>query len=168
MITEIGEITHYLNDPNADLKMSITQIRELTETLNRETGPTLTGTREAIANVDKMIASFAAPDAELQQAIKNIETLTAALDEKIPPLIEEVDVAVANADKLFESADTLVADLQKLLDETAPDVPPMLSTGRNAVEKTDEMVDSVRSLWPLRKALPPSGEKTLRPGHDNP
>jgi len=168
VITEIGEITHYLNDPKADLKMSITQIRELTETLNKETGPTLSGAREAIAGVDGMVASFAAPDAKLQRALKNIEALTATLDKKIPPLIDEVDVAVANADELFESADTLVAELRKLLDETAPDVPPMLRTGRDAVEKTDEMVDSVRSLWPLRKALPPTGEKTLRPGHDNP
>lgn len=168
VITEVAEITSYLNDPEADLKMSIAEIRKLTETLNRETGPTLTGAREAVAGVDEMLGSFTDPDAKLQLTLKNIETLTATLDEKIPLLLKEVDVLVADADAFFTESSTLVGDLQKLYDETAPDVPPMVKDGRDAVGKTDEMVDSVRSLWPLRKALPPAGEKTLRPSHDKP
>jgi len=168
VITEVAEITGYLNDPEADLKMSIAEIRKLTETLNRETGPTLSGAREAVAGVDEMVSSFTDPDAKLQLALKNIESLTATLDEKIPLLIEQVDVAVANADELFGNADTLITDLQKLVNETSPDVPPMVKKGRDAVGKTDEIVDSVRSLWPLRKVLPPAGEKTLRPSHDKP
>lgn len=168
VITEIAEITSYLNDPKADLKMSIAEIRKLTETLNKETGPTLTGARKAVADVDEMVTSFSEPDAKLQLALKNIEALTATLDEKIPLLIKQVDIAVTNADELFMDADSFIADLQKLLDETGPDVPPMISSGRGAIEKTDEMVDSVRGLWPLRKALPPSGEKTLRPANDKP
>lgn len=168
VITEATEIASYLNDPKADLKRSIAEIRKLTETLNRETEPTLSGAREAVAAVDEMVTSFTDPDAKLQLALKNIETLTATLDEKIPLLIKEADLAVVNANALFTNADTFITDLQTLLDETAPDVPPMLSSGRDAVEKTDEMVDSVRSLWPLRKTLPPAGEKTLRPSHDQP
>jgi ElaB/YqjD/DUF883 family membrane-anchored ribosome-binding protein len=110
-----------------------------------------------------MVSSFTDPDAKLQFALKNIESLTATLDEKIPLLIEQVDVAAANADELFTDADTLITDLQKLVNETAPDVAPMVRKGRDAAGKTDEIVDSVRSLWPLRKALPPADEKTLQP-----
>lgn len=168
VINEIAGITAYLTDPEGDLKTSIANIRAVTQTLDRETGPTLTDARKAINSMEQMVAEFQSPEGRLQRSLANIETLTHTLDTKVSPLLTEFETTATTATEMFERADAVFGEIQDLVNETGPEVPPMVRQSREAIDKADEVVGSVRKMWPLRNALPADGEKTLRPTHDQP
>jgi phospholipid/cholesterol/gamma-HCH transport system substrate-binding protein len=168
VINEAIGITRYLTDPAGDLKTSVANIRKLTDTLNEETGPTLVSGREAITSVGQMVDGFQDPAGSLQQSLANFEKLTVTLDKDFTEVLDRFDKAADSAIEMFDHLDTLVGKLELVVDETAPEVPPMVRKGRSTLDKADDVVGSVRNLWPLRGGLPKDEEKTLRPSNDQP
>lgn len=182
VIEEIAGITRYLNDPEGDLKSSIANIHSLTTTLNEETTPVLANANTAIARIDEIIATFQNPEGSLQRSLASIEVLTATLDTRITPLINEFettattathtftefDVAATAATEMFENLDAAIKHIQSILDEAGPEIPVIVRKSRDTIDKADDVVGSVRSMWPLRNAIAEDGEKTLRTSHDRP
>lgn len=168
VIDEMAGITRYLTDPEGDLKTSIANIRAITETLDQETGPTLTGARSAITSIERMVAEFQNPEGSLQRSLASIETLTETLDTRVTPMLDEFETAATSATEMFEHADSVFGEIETIVRETGPEVPPMVRQSRDTIDKADEVVGSVRNMWPLRNTIPADGEKTLRPAHDRP
>jgi len=168
VINEIAEITRYLNDPEGDLKSSITHIRNTTNTLDKEIGPTLISARSTITKLEELVAEFQNPKGSLQQSIISVETLAESLDTQLTDLIQEFDTAANTATEMFKHLDGVIDQIEIFVQQTGPEIPPMVRQSREAIDKTDEIIGSVKSMWPLRNAIPPDGEKTLRPAHDRP
>lgn len=168
VIDEIAGITRYLNDPAGDLRTSIANIRTLTDTLNEETGPVLISANTAVTRIEEMVAEFQNPEGPLHRSLTNIETLTTTLDNRLTPLIIEFQTAATSATGMLDHADALVGQIEDIVREAGPEVTPIVRQSRDTIDKADEVVGSVRSLWPLRNALPEDGEKTLRHAHDRP
>jgi len=168
VIDEIAGIVAYLTDPEGDLKTSIANICSITQTLDDEITPTMAGTRSVISSLEEMMAELQDPEGALLQSLTNIEKLTATLDTRVSPVLDEFETAATTATEMFERADSVFVEIQEIVQETGPEVPPMVRQSREAIGKADEIVGSVRTLWPLRNALPADGEKTLRPSHDRP
>lgn len=168
VIHEIAEITRYLNDPEGDLKSSITNIRTTTDTLDKEIGPTLVNARSAIMKLEELVVEFQNPDGSLQKSIGSVETLAESIDTQLTDLIKEFETAANSATEMFDHLDSVVDEIESFVQETGPEIPPMVRQSREAINKTDEIIGSVKSMWPLRNAIPADGEKTLRPAHDRP
>ena len=80
---------------------------------------------------------------------------------------ETLKEAATEAKALFANANTVVSDLGDVVEESGPEVPGMVRDGADAVGKADDVIDSVRNMWPIRRGKKDQGEDVLRTGSDD-
>jgi phospholipid/cholesterol/gamma-HCH transport system substrate-binding protein len=174
VLNQLGEIAKYLADPEGDLKKSMGNIRSLTGTLDKELAPTLTASRSTVTELDSLAKNLEDENGPLKKSLAGLEKASRTLAEELPPLVErfdhslvQFDEAATSATKMLDHADVVIGKIETVVDKTGPEVPGIVQQGTSTMKKADEVVSSVRNMWPVRGGVPKAKEKTLKPNsHD--
>ncbi len=173
VIDELAAVAHYLNDPEGDLKSSVRNIRGITAAFEKEAGPTLQSSRETADRLKQLAGDLTNPDGSLMTSLDHFNRATRTLDEDLPSLSDKLDVVLAKFDsagesatKMFDHLDRTVGKLEKMVDQAAPEVPGMVKSGAKTVKKAEDVVSSVRNMWPLKGGMSKEREEVLKRGSD--
>ncbi len=152
VLSEIGDIIGYINDPDGDLKRSIRNLERLTRNLD--------GTRRhaddlliaANTNIDRLSSratllldtSYRKIEAiDLAPTLARINSNLDHMDRKLPAMLEKADKTLDNINRI--SAET------RLLSENAfPKIPGLLSQAEDVMLSTDRLVNSIQNTWLFR------------------
>lgn len=136
VIGEIKDIITYINDPKGDIKQTIANLKTLSSGLN--------ATKE---NVDKLLknadSNISGVSSDASKALKNIDKTVSSMNDKINPVIDKLSRTLDNAEKT-------TANLKDAVEKAAPKVPPLLNKGEDALSDTNEVVKSLKQIWPIR------------------
>jgi phospholipid/cholesterol/gamma-HCH transport system substrate-binding protein len=172
-LIDTREIIAYLNNPEGDMKVLLRNLKNVSQTVDQQLPNTFDETKATLANTDDLVAEIKKATVPLQQSLENIETLSARLKTDIPEITRKIDSALltldnaaAKADAAMAETEALARDLRSVVEESADDVPRLVRKGSDTVEKADQVMDSVRGMWPVRKGIPEEKETTLRPPGD--
>ncbi len=136
VIGEIKGIITYINDPKGDIKQTIANLKALSSGLN--------ATKE---NADKLLknadSNISGVSSDASKALKNIDKTVSSMNDKINPVIDKLNRTMDNAEKT-------TANLKDAVEKAAPKVPPLLNKGEDALSDTNEVVKSLKQIWPIR------------------
>lgn len=136
VIGEIKDIITYINDPKGDIKQTISNLKTLSSGLN--------ATKE---NADKLLknadSNISGVSSDASKALKNIDKTVSSMNDKINPVIDKLNRTMDNAEKT-------TANLKDVVEKAAPKVPPLLNKGEDALSDTNEVVKSLKQIWPIR------------------
>lgn len=136
VIGEIKDIITYINDPKGDIKQTISNLKTLSSGLN--------ATKE---NADKLLknadSNISGVSSDASKALKNIDKTVSSMNDKINPVIDKLNRTMDNAEKT-------TANLKDAVEKAAPKVPPLLNKGEDALSDTNEVVKSLKQIWPIR------------------
>lgn len=136
VIGEIKDIITYINDPKGDIKQTLANLKTLSSGLN--------ATKE---NIDKLLknadSNISGVSSDASKALKNIDKTVSSMNDKINPVIDKLNRTMDNAEKT-------TANLKDAVEKAAPKVPPLLNKGEDALSDTNEVVKSLKQIWPIR------------------
>ena len=136
VIGEIRDIISYVNDPKGDIKQTLANLKTLSSGLN--------ATKE---NADKLLknadTNISGVSSDASKALKNIDKTVSSMNDKINPVIDKLNRTMDNAEKT-------TANLKDAVEKAAPKVPPLLNKGEDALSDTNEVVKSLKQIWPIR------------------
>jgi len=76
---------------------------------------------------------------------------------RLPALLDRVEGTVTNAEKAS-------LELRKAAEQAGPRIPPLLTGAEELVEDTDDVVESLKKMWPFKKHIPPETRPGIVPG----
>ncbi len=136
VIGEIKDIITYINDPKGDIKQTIANLKTLSSGLN----VTKENADKLLKNADSNISGVSS---DASKALKNIDKTVSSMNDKINPVIDKLNRTMDNAEKT-------TANLKDAVEKAAPKVPPLLNKGEDALSDTNEVVKSLKQIWPIR------------------
>ena len=136
VIVEIRDIINYISDPKGDIKQTLANLRTLSSGLN--------ATKE---NADKLLknadSNISGVSSDASKALKNIDKTVSSMNEKINPVIDKLNRTMDHAEKT-------TASLKDAVEKAAPKVPLLLNKGEDALSGANEVVKSLKQVWPIR------------------
>lgn len=179
IIQDVKEIIEYINDPDGNVKRTLSNIEEISFGL--------IGTREKMDVVLDEVKSLAK---EMKQAavkaqtledkampivddaakvVKNIEAMT----EKMEPIIDKTkDIASDVKDvsgklpEVIEKTNKILDDIKKttnVIADESPKIKDMMGTTDETLQDTKEIVKGVKESWPVKNLIPEKEEIKLVP-----
>ena len=156
---------------------TIDQANGLITDLRSEEGYLVTGLqslKQALDQFAELANALQSEDSGLMVGVANFNKTATTLNTKIGPLIDSLqsgsatlnDTAV-EARKLFVDANEMVKNINHIVEESSDDVPRMVKEGASAAGKADDVIDSVRRMWPVRRGVADESEDLLRTGSDD-
>lgn len=136
VIGEIRDIISYVNDPKGDIKQALANLKTLSSGLNA----TKENADKFIKNADTNISGVSS---DASKALKNIDKTVSSMNDKINPVLDKLNRTMDNAEKT-------TANLKDAVEKAAPKVPPLLNKGEDALSDTNEVVKSLKQIWPIR------------------
>lgn len=131
ILTDVKNITAYLDSPEGDIKKSLVELR-----------------RGAAAFAD---ASEGASDLthskQIQKTLAGASSAMSTLDASLPRLIGKLDTSLHH-----------IEVITSVLEQ---DLPATVSESRDTIHKTNEIVDAVKGSWPVKNLLPAQDEQPL-------
>ena len=114
------------------------------------------------ANLDKR-------DADLWQSLENLDQFTRTLAGDFPPLlarlnegISTIQLAAESANQMLLNANAAVTKIDVAVKEAAPEIPRLLRKGTDTLRNADEVITSIKGLWPVSQGVPKKKENLLR------
>jgi len=147
----IDEFKVILVDPQGDVRQTLKNLHEIAVGL-RETQQRL---NQVLGSVDSNLNNELQPLLHsLRQSAANAETISLNLDRNLPSLLSKTDSSLENIRLATDS-------LNQAVQQTAPQLPGMISEARDTLGKTREMVGSTQEVvdglttsWPLNRSVP--------------
>jgi phospholipid/cholesterol/gamma-HCH transport system substrate-binding protein len=136
VLNEIRDIISYVNDPKGDIKQALANLKTLSSGLNA----TKESVDKLLKNADSNISGVSS---DASKALKNIDKTVSSMNEKINPVIDKLNRTMDNAEKT-------TANLKDAVEKAAPKIPSLLSKGEDTLGDTDEVVKSLKQIWPIR------------------
>jgi len=150
-LDEIDALAKTLNDPNADLRTSLHEMRELLSELH-DTRRRLDTT---LAGIDRLTGE------RLPQTLANLDTTLGAARSSLATMDRSLDNLDAHGTQTLDDYRKAAADLraqlagvQRLLDATQPQLQDLLRRSRGLVDDSDTAVNSARRHWPFSSKHP--------------
>lgn len=162
ILDDIKSITESINNPEGDIRQTVKNARQATAQLAEAAGSVSAIARSGDARLGAIQERV---DGVLERAGTALDTLAGSLatvDRRLPGLLLKLETTLNN----FESTS---AHARSLSSRLAEDVPPAMDDGRGLVRETREIVQGVRTAWPIRNIVPPAAEQALPlDSHDEP
>jgi phospholipid/cholesterol/gamma-HCH transport system substrate-binding protein len=136
VLNEIRDIISYVNDPKGDIKQALANLKTLSSGLNA----TKESVDKLLKNADSNISGVSS---DASKALKNIDKTVSSMNEKINPVIDKLNRTMDNAEKT-------TANLKDAVEKAAPKIPSLLNKGEDTLGDTDEVVKSLKQIWPIR------------------
>ena len=143
IIGEIKGILSYLNDPNGDIKQTLANLKALSSGLNA----TKENADKLLKNADSNISGISS---NASNALKNIDSLVSNADKTVSSMNDKINPVIDKLNRTMDNAEKTTATLKDTVEKTAPKVPLLLNEGEDALSATNEVVKSLKQMWPIR------------------
>lgn len=177
ILDSLGSFTEALPKTVTKLDNTIDQANGLITDLRSDEGYLVSGLqslKQALNDFSELATTLQNEDSGLMVGVASFNETADTLNTKIGPLIDSLQSGSATlnetaieARKLFVDADEMVKNLNQIVEESSGDVPIMVKKGAAAADKADEVIDSVRRMWPVRRGVANESENILRTGSDD-
>lgn len=143
LIGEIRSIVSYINDPQGDIKLTLNNLKTLSSELHT--------TRE---NIDKLLKNADGNISNVATNISNITTSADSLIKKTDKTISGIEGKITpvmdKLNKTMDNAEKATASLKDAIEKSAPRVPSLLNKGEDTLSDTNDVVRSLKQVWPIR------------------
>jgi len=146
MIVDIRNIISYINDPNGDIKQTLANLK----ILSIELLITRSKVDKFIKNTDDNVTAV---KGDALKTIKNIDSAVADIDRTILGIEKNISPVMDKLNKTMDSAEKAVTGIKDAVEQSAPKVPELINKGENALENADEVVKSLKQVWPIRSFI---------------
>ncbi|MEP2776876.1 MAG: MlaD family protein [Luteolibacter sp.] len=177
IINNLGALSESLPETAKKIDVTINEANGLITDLRSEEGDLMSGLSNfnlAIDEIRKLTITLRSDDGSLMSGIANLDDTANTLKEKIGPLTDEmtasaesIRLAAEEAKTLITNANSVVTELGDVVQESSPEIPGLVHDGAQAAGKADEVIDSVRNMWPIRRGKKDLGEDLLKTGSDD-
>lgn len=161
VLNEITEIIHYVNDPEGDIKVMLSNLKDLSieaRETRKAVDSTLKDAGKSIRDADRLVLDM---NDRTKVLIENADRTISRLDPVITRIEEITGKAGTAMDKLPETMEKVdrIADNMKLLTDAlakeTPRIREILVNADETLRESKEMVKGVRESWPVRLMIPP-------------
>jgi len=143
VLNEIRDIISYVNDPNGDIKQTLANLKTLSSGLN--------ATKE---NADKLLknadSNISGVSSNVSKTLKNVDSLLSNVDKTVSSMNDKINPVIDKLNRTMDNAEKTTASLKDAVEKSAPKVPPLLNKGEDALSDTNEVVKSLKQIWPIR------------------
>ncbi len=177
ILDSLGSFTEALPKTVTKLDHTIDQANGLLTDLRSDEGYLVSGLqslKQALNDFSELAATLQNEDSGLMVGVASFNETADTLNTKIGPLIDSLQSGSATlnetaieARKLFVDADEMVKNLNQIVEKSSADVPIMIKKGAAAANKADDVIDSVRRMWPVRRGVADESDDLLRTGSDD-
>lgn len=143
VIGEIRDIISYVNDPKGDIKQTISNLRTLSSGLNA----TKESADKLLKNADSSVSGISS---NASKTLKNIDSLVSNADKTVSSMNDKINPVIDKLNRTMDNAEKTTASLKDAVEKAAPKVPPLLNKGEDALSDTNEVVKSLKQMWPIR------------------
>lgn len=143
ILGEIKNILAYVNDPDADIKQTLANLKILSIELLI--------TRE---NIDKLLkntdTNITDVKAEISKTLKNIDSAVTDVDKTVLGVEGKINPVIDKLNKTMDNAESATTSLKDAVEKSAPKIPVLLNKGEDTLDDTNEVVRSLKQMWPIR------------------
>lgn len=155
VIGEIKDIISYINDPDADIKQTLANL----QMLSFELLITKENIDKLLKNTDVNITDVAS---SLSKAVKNIDSTVTDIDKTILNIEGKVSPAMDKLNKTMGNAEEATSNLKDAIEKSAPKLPRLLNKGEDALNDTNEVIRSLKQVWPISSYIEEPKDSLLR------
>ncbi|HAO94231.1 MAG: hypothetical protein A2X99_08300 [Deltaproteobacteria bacterium GWB2_55_19] len=169
VLNEIKDIIHYVNDPDGDIKVMLSNLKELSVEVRetrRAVDATLKDAGKSIRDADRLVLDL---NDRTKSLIDNADRTITRLDPVITRIEDAAGKAGAAIDRFPETMEKVerIADNVRLLTDAlakeTPRIREMLVNADETLWESKEMVKGVKESWPVRLMIPPAKGPELVP-----
>ena len=168
-VMDTREIISFLNDPKGDFKVTLANLRVMSDSLKKDVPQIMQDTQKAAQQGTELFSQLNKSDAELWKSLGSLDQFTKRLANDFPPLLTRLDEGIAaiqraaeSADKMLVDANSAVGKIDRAVTESAPEIPRLLRKGQETMRNADEVLTSIKGLWPVSQGVPKKKESLLR------
>jgi phospholipid/cholesterol/gamma-HCH transport system substrate-binding protein len=167
VLIEVKEIISYINDPEGDIKQSLTNIRELTSELKStrlKVDSLLAESQKNLGTIsNETVFLLRSTNDKINTAgpvIEKLDRTMADVEQKLPPLLDRIGSTMDHLDKTSHN-------LEVSADKAFPKIPSLLNSTEDMILETDKVMKSLGNTWPLRSNVPTPKIREFVPGDSN-
>jgi len=161
VLSDVGEIIGYLNDPNGDIKQSMKNFNLLSQNLD------LTRKRvdSLLAHAEDQVGSVSGKLSTVldgtTSTVNSANSSFASLEQKLPGLLSSAENSLKNMEKIS-------GDLKQAEETMLPKIPALLQKSEDALQGSNSVLHAVQGIWPISSRIQGAQEKQFVPGdsHD--
>lgn len=158
LLSEIGEIVHYINNPEGDIK-------DMLANLNRLSSDLLEVSKSAnfiVNNTDKRLESIALNfNTLLSSATQTTEEAQSSVY-SLDSAIYSLESALEKANSSLENLQAITDDLKDVVQAKTPDLKSAISKGEHVMDQADDVLKSLKNTWPIRDNIEILKKKSLK------
>lgn len=140
ILNDVKKITAYADSPEGDLKKTLQELKRASTAL-ADTGEEVSGLTRRKKE-------------QIQTIINSASNTLVNLDTALPPLIKRVDASL-------QQVEGVSSDAHVITNRLVTDLPPAVIEGRETLADTREMLNAVKSTWPINRLLPSQEDHSL-------
>ncbi len=143
LLSEIKNVARYINDPQGDIKQTFGNLK----TLSSELRITRENINKLLKNTDANISKIAS---DISKTAKDIDSLAGNIDKTVSDVDRKINPVMDKLSKTMDNTEKATAILKDTVEKSATKVPTILDKGEDALGDTNEVVKSLKQVWPIR------------------
>jgi len=168
VLSEVGAIIGYLNDPRGDIKQSLRNFNILSKNLEltrKRADLLLARTGEQVGSVSGQLSgAVGETSAQLSGVLKETSATLRVADSSLVQLKERLPALLDSADRSLRNVEAISRDLKQAEEQSLPKLPGLVQQSEEALRSTNEVVRAVGGIWPIKGRIPAPGENKFVPG----
>lgn len=158
LLNEIGEIVHYVNNPEGDIKAMLANLNRLSSDLLEVSK----GANFIVNNTDKRLESIAVNfNTMLSSATQTVEDAQSSVY-SLDSAILSLESALERADRSMENLQAITEDLKGVVQAKSPDLAGAISKGERVMDQADDVLESLKNTWPISGNIKTPEKKSLK------
>lgn len=169
VLYQLKDLVGWLADPEGDVKVTLGHARSFTEGLAEtriRVDDLLEGVRGDVGQIRGKAVSL------IEETEKRLKLITPALEntgEISGTLKTELPVILERLELLLTDLNAVAKEVRSVVEESAGEVPGMVSSAGDVVENGREITESVKEIWPISSNLPEESPVKVPPeGYEKP
>lgn len=154
-VIDTREIIAFLNDPKGDFKTTLTNLRVTSDAMKTEMPRIMKDAQVTVHQGTELFTQLNKRDAELWNSLANFEQFSKRLSDDLAPVITKLTDAISTIQAAASKLDRSFA-------EAGPELPRLLRKGTDTLRSADEVLTSIKGLWPVSQGVPKKKENLLR------
>lgn len=172
VLLEVKEIISYVNDPEGDIKQSLSNLRELSQALHGtrvqldsllieakgKVSAVGDGTEKMLKTGTARLESMAPAIEKADRSLEHLDGSLAEVRQSLPHLFSKIGATLSHLEK---TSGALEKNSSRFLEKVAP----LLGRSTDLVEDADDVARALKQTWPLKNHIPTA--KDLVPGESH-
>lgn len=155
VIDSVQDTLNYINDPKGDVRQLVANVRDLSAELKQ----TRAQVDQVLQRVDGLLDKEARTTLRsADQLILRGDATLSQIQTRMPLIMDGVASSVTHLESITRDASAVAAQLNKTMNEVAPQLPGLVRNTDTLVRDSSETLHGLKQSWPLNSVLP---EQTL-------